>query len=186
MKLSTLFHLPFSNDQGRPEIERLHPRLVKLFALVALPLSLLPPIMLYYAGSVQPEIFPPQLAGKDWGAIAVVFFVAEMATLAFMGWFIRQVADGNGLRIDYHDAYVIAAIAPIPMWLSALGLLMPSLGFSVVLALVGLGLSCSLVYHGIEGLTHSREDVSAAGIVQTVIGAGLVAWALLLMLLLLL
>ena len=126
------------------------------------------------------------MAGKDWGAIAVVFFVAEMATLAFMGWFIRQVADGNGLRIDYHDAYVIAAIAPIPMWLSALGLLMPSLGFSVVLALVGLGLSCSLVYHGIEGLTHSREDVSAAGIVQTVIGAGLVAWALLLMLLLLL
>ena len=98
MKLSTLFHLPFSNDQGWPEIERLHPRLVKLFALVALPLSLLPPIMLYYAGSVQPEIFPPQLAGKDWGAIAVVFFVAEMSDgHRVFEWSVRcMCGKGNG------------------------------------------------------------------------------------------
>jgi hypothetical protein len=62
----------------------------------------------------------------------------------------------------------------------------PSLGFNAVLSLAALGLSCGIIYHGIEGLCHTREDVTAAGIVQTVIGAGLIAWALLLMLVVLL
>lgn len=182
MKLSTLARLPLSAEQGWPEIERLRPQLVKLFAFIVLPLSLLPPLMLYYAGSVHPEVFPPQLAGKDWTQIAGVFFLAEMATLGVMGWLIRQVALTSGLRIGYHDAYLLAAIAPIPLWLSALGLFVPSLAFNVVLSLAAFGLSCGIIYHGIEGLCHTRESVSAAGIVQVVIGAGLIAWALLLVL----
>lgn len=186
MKLSTLTHLPLSADQGWPEIERMHPRLVRLLAFIVLPLSLLPPLMLMYAGNVHPEMFPAQLADKEWGTVAGVFFLAEVGTLAFMGWLIRQVAQTSGLRIDYHDAYLLAAIAPIPLWLSALGLFVPSFAFNVVLSLVALVLSCGIIYHGIEGLCHTREDVSAAGVVQTVIGAGLVAWALLLMLLVLL
>ncbi len=88
--------------------------------------------------------------------------------------------------MDYHDAYLLAGIAPIPLWLSSLGLFVPSLGFNAVLSLAALGLSCGIIYHGIEGLCHTREDVTAASIVQTVIGAGLIAWALLLMLVVLL
>ncbi len=182
MKLSTLSHLPFSADQGWDEIERVHPRLQYLFALIVLPLSLLPPAMLYYAGTHYPEAFLPQSAGKDWAMIAGVFFLAEMVTMLVMGWLIREVASSNGLRIDTHDAYLLAGIAPIPLWLSSLGLLFPSLTLNAALALVALGLSCGIIYRGIEGLSHTREDVSAAGVVQIVIGAGLMAWALLLML----
>ena len=36
MKLSTLTRLPLSAEQGWPEIERVHPRLVKLFAFIVL------------------------------------------------------------------------------------------------------------------------------------------------------
>ena len=182
MKLSTLSHLPFSAEVGWPEIERTHPRLAKLFAFIVLPLSLLPPAMLYYAGTRYPEVFLPQAAGKDWGLIAGVFFLAEMATLLVMGWLIREVSQTDGLHIDSHDAYLLAAIAPIPLWLSSLGLLVPSLAFNAILSLAALVLSCGIIYRGIEGLCHTREDVSAAGIVQIVIGAGLIAWALLLML----
>lgn len=182
MKLSTLSQLPFSAGQGWAEIERIHPRLVKLFAFLVLPLSLLPPAMLYYAGTHYPEVFLPQAVVKDWGMIAGVFFLAEMATLLVMGWLIREVAQTSGLHIDNHDAYLLAAIAPIPLWLSSLGLLVPSLVFNAILSLVALVLSCGIIYRGIEGLCHTREDVSAAGITQIVIGAGLIAWALLLML----
>jgi hypothetical protein len=157
--------------------------MLKLFAFVVLPLSLLPPGMLYYAGTRYPEAFFAAASGKDWGAIAVVFFLAEMATFTGMGWLIKQVAESNRLEIDYHDAYLLAAIAPIPLWLSALGLLVPSLAFNTVLSLAALGISCGMIYHGIEGLCHMREDVTAAAIVQTVIGASLIAWALLLMIL---
>lgn len=182
MKLSTLSQLPLSADRGWPELERIHPRLAKLFAFIVLPLSLLPPAMLYYAGTHHPEALLPQAAGRDWALIAGVFFLAEMVTLLVMGWLIREVARTNGLRIDSHDAYLLAALAPIPLWLSSLGLVVPSMAFNVILGVVALGLSCGIIYHGIEALCHTREDVSAAGIVQIVIGAGLIGWALLLML----
>jgi hypothetical protein len=116
----------------------------------------------------------------------VVFFLAEMLTFLGMGWLIKQVADSNRLKIDRHDAYLLAAIAPIPLWLSSLGLLVPSLAFNAALSLVALGLSCGVIYHGIEGLCHMCEEVTAAAIVQTVIGAGLAAWALLLVMVMLL
>lgn len=186
MKLSTLTRLPLSTDEGWPEIERLHPRLIKLFAFLVVPLSMLPPLMLYYAGNIHPDMFPAQLADKEWGHIATVFFFTELGTVALMGWLIRQVAQTSGLHIDVHDAYLLAAIAPIPLWLSALGLFVPSFAFNVVLALAALGLSCGIIYHGVEGLGHTREDITAAGVVQTVIGAGLIAWAMLLLLVILL
>jgi hypothetical protein len=118
--------------------------------------------------------------------IAVVFFLAEIVTFLLMGWLIREVSKTNGLHIDNHDAYLLAAITPIPLWVSSLGLLVPSLVFNAILSLVAMFLSCSIIYRGIEGLCHTREDVSAGGIVQIVIGAGLIAWALLLMLVVLL
>jgi hypothetical protein len=182
MKLSALYHLPLSSDQGWPEVERIHPRLMKLFASIVVPMSLLPPAMLYYAGTHYPAAFLPQAGDKDWGMVAAAFFLTELVTVLAMGWLIKQVAETDGLRIDYHDAYLLAGIAPVPLWLSSLGLFVPSLGFNAVLSLAALGLSCGIIYHGMEGLCHTREDVTAASIVQTVIGAGLIAWALLLML----
>ena len=186
MNLLSLSKLPISAAQGWPELEKIHPRLVKVFTFVVLPLSLLPPGLLYYAGTHYPESFFTGAAGKNWGEIAVVFFLAEMLTFWGMGWLIRQVTESHGLKIDDHDAYLLAALAPIPLWLLSLGLLVPSLTFNAALSLVALGLSCGIIYHGIEGLCHMREDVTAAGIVQTVIGAGLSAWSLLLLMVVLL
>jgi hypothetical protein len=182
MKLTAISQLPLSADHGWPEIARLQPGLLRLLVLSLLPLSLLPPAMLYYAGSHYPEVFLAQPAGKDWEAIAVAFFLLEMATLTGMGWLIRQVAATNGMRISQDQAYFLATIAPVPLWISSLGLLVPSLGFNVLLSLTALGLSCAIIYHGIQGLCHTREGVPAAATVQTVIGAGLIAWALLLLL----
>jgi hypothetical protein len=181
MSLSSLYRMPLSADQGWPEIAQRHPSFRRLFLTLVLPLSLVPPLMLYYAGTSHPEVFPPQIDVKPWGEVAVVFFLAEIATLGFMGWLVRQVAASHGLAIDYHDAYVVAAIAPVPMWLSALGLLVPNLAAVIIVALAGLALSCGLVYHGVEALARTREDVVAAGIAQVVIGAGLIAWVLLLL-----
>ena len=101
-----------------------------------------------------------------------------MMTFLGMGWLIKLVAESNRLKIDHHDAYLLAAIAPIPLWLSSLGLLVPNLALNAGLSLAALGLSCVIIYHGVEGLCHMREDVTAA-IVQSVISASLIAWSLL-------
>ena len=182
MNLHGLSQLPLSAERGWPELVRIRPGLLRLFGFLVLPLSLLPPAMLYYAGTHHPEMFGEVYGRKPWGQVAAVFFTAEIVTLVAMGWLIRQVAGTNKLEIDYHDAYMLAAIAPVPMWLSSLGLLIPNLFASVIIAIVGVGLSCGILYHGILALCRTREDVVAGGIVQTVIGMGLVAWAFLLLL----
>ena len=181
MSLIALSKLPLSAEQGWPELVKTHPGLFKVFALLVLPLSLLPPSMLYFAGTQHPEMFLNRVGERAWGNFAVIFFLAEMSTFLIMGWLIKQVAEANSLAIDYHDAYLLAAIAPVPLWLSSLGLLVPDLAFNAAVSIVAMGLSCGLIYHGIEGLCRTREGVTAAGIVQTVIGAGLIGWVLLLL-----
>jgi hypothetical protein len=180
MSLFSLAKLPLSADHGWPELARRQPAIGKVFLLLALPLSLLPPLMIYYAGTHYPEAFVPPTPQRDWVAVAAVFFLAEIASFLGMGWLIKQVADSNALAINFHDAYLLAAIAPVPLWLSSLGLFFPDLATNVVLSLIAMALSCALLYHGLQALGRRREGVVAAGMVQIVIGAGLMAWALLL------
>ena len=182
MNLHALSQLPLTAERGWPELVTARPGLVRLFLLLVLPLSLLPPAMLYFVGTNHPGMFPADYSTKPWGEVAAVFFVAEIATVLAMGWLIRQVAATHGLAIDRRDALMLAAIAPVPMWLSALGLLVPSFPVAVAIAIAGLALSCGIVYHGVLALCRTREGVLAGAVVHTVIGAGLAAWAFLLLL----
>ncbi len=117
---------------------------------------------------------------KPWDWIAGVFFLAEMLTFAGMGWLIRQIAETRKVKIDNHDAYLLAAIAPVPLWLSAFGLFFTSIPINMAMSVVALACSCGLIYHGIFALCHMHEEIEAMSITYTVISAGLVAWVLLL------
>jgi hypothetical protein len=182
MKILSFPKMVISSSEGWPELAEIHPAIVKVFFYLVLPFSLLPPVMLYFAGGYYGDTIVQGYGSKPWGMIAVLFFFAEMATFAVMGWLIKQIADGHDVDVDYHDAYMLAAISPVPLWLSSLGLLVPSLVFNAVVSLLAMGASCALIYRGIYALCHMHEEVTAASITQIVIGAGLAAWAILLML----
>ena len=182
MSLLSLAKLPLSADEGWPDLVRVHPGILKVVALLVLPLSLLPPAMLYFAGTHYPEVFGLAGRARDWAVVAVVFLAAELATFTLMGWLIGQVGATNGLAIDRHDSYLLAAIAAVPLWLSSLSLLVPNLAFNAAVSSIALALSCALLYQGLQALGRKREAVVATEIVQIVIGAGLIAWALLLVL----
>jgi len=170
-----------SSSEGWPELAKTHPAIIKVFFFLVLPFSLLPPVMLYLSGTYYGDAIVAGYGSKPWEEISVLFFLIEMATFAGMGWFIKQIAAEHEVVIDSHDAYVLAAITPVPLWLSSLGLLVPSLAFNIVVSLAALAASCTLIYHGIYALCHMHEEVTAASITQAVIGAGLAAWAVLLM-----
>jgi hypothetical protein len=180
MTLLALSALPFAPARDWASLARRRPPLRRVFATVVLPFALLPPLMVYVAGTQQPEMFPQQLAGAHWTAIAGVFFLAEMLTLFAMGWLLKQVARSNRLAVADDAAYFIAALAPVPLWLSSLGLLFPDLLFTVLIALAALGFSCRALYHGIVALGHVGEPVLAAWMTQVVFGGGLIPWILLL------
>lgn len=181
MSILSLPKMAFSSEDGWPDVEKAHPSIVKLFALLVLPLSILPPAMLYYAGVGYGDAFAEGFSAKPWGAIAALFFLAELATFGVMGWFIKDIAGVHKVDISYHDAYLLAGVAPIPLWLSSLGLLEPSLTFNAGLSAAALAMSCGLIYHGVYALCHLHEELIAAAITYGVIAAGLVSWALLLL-----
>jgi hypothetical protein len=169
-----------SSEVGWPELEKIHPAIIKIFTFLVLPLSLIPPAMLYYAGTTYGDDFVVGYGSKPWGWIVGVFFLAEMLSFAGMGWFISQIAGNRKVKIDSHDAYLLAAIAPVPLWLSAFGLFFASIAINMAISVVALACTCGLIYHGVFALCHMHEEIEALSITYNVISAGLVAWVLLL------
>ncbi|CAB1369631.1 YIP1 family protein [Denitratisoma oestradiolicum] len=159
---------------------RTHPSLSRVFFTIVLPLSLLPPVMLYYAGTYQGDIFMPGLAARNWLGIGLIFLVAELATVLAMAHVIRWIAAINGFAADRSHAALLAVAAPIPLWLSSLGLFVPNIFFNVALCCLALGLACIVIYHGVAVLLKVRDDTQAASIAYGIMGVGLIAWALLL------
>lgn len=169
----------FSFSDGWDDLIRIHPSIARLFALVVLPLSLLPPAMIYHAGGNYGEVFVRGVTPEQWHAAAGIFFLAELLTVPIMAWLIHLVARANNTTTDYHACFTLAAIAPVPMWISSLTLFMPSLTVGVVVG--GLGLLCSvgLIYRGVYTLFSMREDVKALQMATVIAGAGLFMWLVL-------
>ncbi|MDR5868135.1 Yip1 family protein [Halomonas koreensis] len=171
--------LPFSTPRWDALREQ-RPPLNRLILGVVAPLSLVPPLMLYYAGTHHGDALLAGFGDKSWRFITTILFLAELLTFAVMGGLIHQIANSGTHRLALDDAYRLAALAPVPLWLSPLGLVIPSLTFNAALALGALALSCGIVYHGLRGLGRIPEDVEAMSITYAVMAVGVMAWGLLL------
>lgn len=180
MTISQLLHLPFSGNGVWQELKHRNFSIPFLAWVVVVPMSFLPPVLLYYAGSHYGDAFLAGFADKEWRFITTILFLAELLTFFVMGWLIHSVLNGYKLEISYQDSYLLAALAPIPLWLSSLALLVPSLAVSVVAVAVGMFLSCALIYQGVRSLCQrSDNDVVAMSATYTVMAASLLAWGVL-------
>jgi hypothetical protein len=157
-----------------------HPSLTRMFLGIVVPLSLLPPLMLYYAGTYHGDDFMPGFAARDWLDISFVFLIAELATVGAMGAVIRWIARLNGLAADRTNSYLLAFTAPIPLWLSSLALLVPSFIFAAGVGILAFGVSCLVIYHGVSVLLRIKEDVVAGYVAYGIMSCGLLAWGMLL------
>ncbi len=181
MNVSSLLKLPFSSNGGWGELQRRQLSIPMLAWFIVVPMSLLPPVMLYYAGTHYGDDFIVGFAGKEWRFITTILFLAELLTFFVMGWLIHAVAESHKLEVSYNNAYLLAAIAPLPLWLSSLALLVPSVAFSVIVVLAAMALSCTLVYQGLRSVCGRTQDVVLTmSATYTVMAASLLAWVLLL------
>lgn len=180
MTMTQLLSLPFSANGVWRELKGMNLSIPFLAWVIVVPMSFLPPVMLYYAGTHYGDSFINGFAEKEWGLITTILFLAELLTFFVMGWLIKVVLDGHQLKIEYPDAYLLAAIAPLPLWLSSLALLVPALAVSVIAVFAGMFLSCALIYQGVRSLCQRTEnDVVAMSATYTVMAASLLAWGIL-------
>jgi len=161
------------------ELIRIHPSISRMLALVVLPFSLLPPAMIYYAGGQYGDVFVPGVSPAQWHTAAGIFFLAELLTVPVMAWLMHLASRANDVAADYHDCFTVAAIAPIPLWISSLVLLIPNLAVGIVVGALALACSLDLTYRGVYSLFHMHEDLRAFQMATVVTGAGLLAWLVL-------
>jgi hypothetical protein len=185
MNVSSISRMPLSPQAIWPELARVDSTVARTFWFLVVPLSLLPPAMIYWAGSHYGDAFVEGFGSRPWAPIAALFFLCEIASVTLMGWLIRLVARAWNEQVSDRNAYVLAATAAVPLWISSLGLLVPSLAFSVALSVVALGVSCALVFQGVRSFCRISEDniVQAIDITRLVFGGGLCAWGFLFLLL---
>lgn len=186
MTLANLPRMLVSEAVGWPELSRSHPTVTKLFAFLVVPLSLIPPLMYAYAevtapGAVLPLAEPP-LGWEELTLVGVVFFAIELANVALMAAYIQQLGALADVRPDYPAAYTLAAIAPTPLWLSALGLFVPNLGFNVLLVIAAWSCSVALIRNGVRPLFKVADEHRALRLANAITAAGVMVWACMLLL----
>ncbi len=114
-------------------------------------------------------------------------FFAELRDIVFVKVTqraIRRVALAWNERISHRNAYLVAAVAAIPLWISSLGLLVASTAVNVALDVGALILSCGLVFQGVRSFCRIGDETieQAIAITRLAFGGGLFAWGFLMLL----
>lgn len=179
MKLLDYPKMIFSFHSGWDELREIHPSIVKVSLALVLPLSLLPVLMIALAGYLHGNYYMPGVSVQRWYDVAGLFFLGELVTVPLMAWVIHLIAKDKGHPVEFHDSYLLAAVTPIPLWLSSLSLLLPSMQFNAVLSFVGLAASASLLYHGVRSILGIEEELDVQDVTYKVFAIGAIVWSLL-------
>ncbi len=173
VKLMTSF-----ND-GWDEIRTLHPSVIKTFIFIVLPLSLLPPAMLLYAGADHPLAYQFTATYSRWKMVASAFFITELVTVPLMGWVIKSMAISHRIDVNFKDTFLLAAIAAAPLWLSSIGLAMANMWLIILALLAGLLASASVLYHGTYAILRLDDDEEAQALSSSAFSVGGLVWTML-------
>ncbi len=179
----SLTHFPamlISETEGWSDIECSHlPSRSLMFGLVV-PLSIIPPAMFAFAERAYPgAIFPlsvPAITGGQLLASGIVLFAVQLAMVSFMAMLIQRMTSDQDHDPGYEKAYTLAAIAPIPLWLSSLALFVPSLAVNLLIVAAAWLASAALIRHGVRPLLKVDDARKAHTISNLVTAAGVMAW----------
>ena len=169
--------LHFPHFHGWDYLARSHMPVARMFLLYALPLSLVPPLMIYYAGINYGGELLPEFTRSQLQSIGVVFFLVETAMLFLIATIIRRLGEVIDIKPSYEDAFKLAVIAPTPLWLAPLAMFIPSFVVNLTVGALAILATGSLIYFGVPAIFKIEEKGHAVLLSGTIYAAGLVAWA---------
>ncbi|MBL8508372.1 MAG: DUF1282 family protein [Chitinimonas sp.] len=178
MKISAYPKMLLSYDAGWQEFQQAAPSIIKVYLLLVVPLSLLPALMIAFVASDNAAYYSATLPASHYGEIAGLFLVTELLSVPVMAMTIRSVVTLKVRQVNFRQCFLLAALAPIPMWLSSLSLLVPHVGFSLACGFMGLLASGALLVHGIPALLGVERGIDAEDVTYVVLSLGAIMWAL--------
>lgn len=179
MNLSNFSKMPFSFHGGWDMVITIHPSIVKTFFLLVIPFSLVPPSVLLYVGHGNVSLFSMSVIDSQWKEVAIIFFFAELLTVPLMGWLIKHIAITHQIAVNYKDAFLLAGITAVPMWISSVGLVASDVWTMMGIGFAGLLLAAGLLYHGAYAILKMEDPFEAQSICYQVLAVGAITWLIL-------
>ena len=146
-----------SYHDGWDTLRHQHPTATTTLLKLVLPAVMLPVAMILYAASRHGTYYGPDIPTSAWIVVAELFFVAQLASVPLMAWVIQSAATTRQRRCSFDRCFQLAATSAIPLWLSSLTLLVPSILFNAVCVTGGLAAAFSLMYHGLPAMIGGRQ-----------------------------
>jgi hypothetical protein len=179
----TAYRLFVTHSGGWRYLADSHLSILRMYFLYVVPLSLVPPLMIYFAGSNYADQLLPLLSPRKMEMLVVIFYLAELAIVPAMAWVIQQLSNAARINVSYHDAFMLAATAPTPLWIATLFLFVPNLVFNLAIMSLALLASLLVIYYAVPPLFHlegeRRQTIPLAGLIMF---SGLLAWAFMMVL----
>lgn len=154
-----------------------HISALKLFLFYALPLSIVPPAMIYYAGTTYGGGVLPAMSTLQLQAIGIVFYLAELVMTFVVTYVIQRMGEVIDIKPDFDDAYKLAVVVPTPLWLAPLFLFIPSFTLNFTVGALALMLSGMLIFYCVPSILKVEEKGHAMLLSGSILAAGMVAWA---------
>jgi hypothetical protein len=170
-----LHHMP--QFVGWDKFTHTHISALKLFLFYALPLSIVPPAMIYYAGTTYGGTMLPAMSETQLQAIGIVFYLSELVMTFVVTYLIRRAGEVIDIKPDFDDAYKLAVVVPTPLWLAPLFLFVPSFTVNFTAVVVALMLSGMLIFYSVPDILKVEEKGHAILLSGTILAIGAVAWA---------
>lgn len=169
-----------SETEGWPVIERSHRSIRSLLLGLVMPLSIVPPAMFAFSERIYPgAVFPLSVPAMTSGQLltsGLILFAMQLSMVSFMAMLIRRMAIAQDHDPGAENAYTLAAIAPVPLWLSAFALLVPSLMVNLLILAAAWVASAALIRHGVPPLLKINDAGKAHYVSNLVTAAGVIAW----------
>lgn len=179
MNMLQVVKLPFSFRDGWNEVSAVHPSVWKTLLLIVVPFSLIAPLMLLYAGDHHGASYMIDAAPARWQMVAKLFLLAELLTVPLMALVIQARAHKRGSVLAFKDAFLLAALSAVPMWLSALALASSEPWIVAGAALFGLFVAANTLYHGSFRILKMSNPLEAQELSYQVFSVGALVWVML-------
>lgn len=155
------------------------PSMHRLFLLHVLPFSMIPPVMIYFVGKSHTILFFDLLPGSRLILVSLILFFVQLVVVPVMASIIRQLAEIAEAHPTYRESFILAAVAPTPLWMAPIFLVVPDIIVNIGITSLAMMASAGFIYYGIPTVFKIKEQGHVHLLFGAVLMAGATAWGFL-------
>lgn len=179
MNPMTLFKLFFKPTAGWESLMASQPSMHRLFLLHVLPFAMIPPLMIYFVGKSHTILFFDLLPGSKLILVSLILFFVQLVVVPVMASIIRQLAEIAESHPTYRESFILAAVAPTPLWMAPVFLVVPDIIVNIGITSLAMMASAGFIYYGIPTVFKIKEQGHVHLLFGAVLMAGATAWGFL-------